>query len=150
MFQKPRTSDSFSVTPQKPQKHVLHEKYWFRKSLHFRGKSWHISALSKEALCQIQRVENYAKVKCRKITHGYCTLKIEPGLHFKFKLQLHGTMQWEQCITQQHWPFQLVYMSALFITARWKEIYRHCCIKFESTATGYKYIDFHTKPLFGT
>ena len=29
-----------------------------------------------------------AKVKCRKITHGYCTLKIEPGLH-KFKFQLY-------------------------------------------------------------
>ena len=43
------------------------------------------------------------------------------GTAYKFKLQLNGTAQWEQCTTQQHWPFQQVYMSALFIMARWQD-----------------------------
>ena len=35
-------------------------------------------------------------------------------------------------------------MSALFITVRWKEMYRHCIRIYWSTAAGNKVMDFHT------
>ena len=51
-------------------------------------------------------------VKCRKITHGYCTLKIEPGLH-KFKFKLHTGLYCTQDntdITSPRIQIQINYM----------------------------------------
>ena len=80
-------------------------------------------------------------VKCRKITHGYCTLKIEPGLH-KFKFKLHTGLYCTQDntdITAREFKFKsILYVSAhgvTFMHALIRNCMRHCASQFHSSST---------------